>query len=106
MNIPPKYSRTFTVESSSGDPHLGGFLEIRLSAEGVSIRWAGEDDWQNLHWYEVSILAEAPGAYRKVIEAWKVQAFEEGLADGVRTGSKEVDVLNYAEELAKGKGTP
>jgi len=99
MNIPPKYSKVFTVESSASDPHLGGPLEVRLSADGVSIRWAGETVWKEIEWYEIAICAEAPGQYREIIDQWKVDAFEEGLEDGLRTSSKETDVLSYAEEL-------
>jgi hypothetical protein len=103
MNIPPKYSKTFKVDSSSSDPHLSGPLEIRLSADGVSIRWAGENTWREIAWYEIGICAEAPGFYKQIIEAWKIQAFEEGLADGVRTASMETNVLNYADELKEAR---
>ncbi len=99
MIIPPKYSKVYVVESSSGDPHLGGPLEIRLSDEGVSIRWAGEKVWKDIAWFEVAICAEAPGQYRQIIDQWKADAFEEGMADGVDPPKTVANVLDYEEML-------
>lgn len=99
MNIPPKRSKVFRVESSASDPHLGGFLDVMLSANGVSIRWSGETAWREIAWYEIAICAESPGQYREIIDEWKVQAFEEGILDGVKATLNPTAVLDYAEEL-------
>lgn len=102
MTVPPKYSPVYEVESSSGDPHLSGPLQIRLSANGVSIRWAGETAWKEIAWYEIAVCAEAPGGYRDVIDGWKIEAFEEGLSDGVEADPNQT-VLSYAEQLKKSR---
>lgn len=99
MIIPAKESKVYRVDSSSSDPHLAGPLEVKLTASGVLIRWAGEQQWKSIDWYEIAILAEAPGEYARVIDQWQVEAFEEGLRDGVKTAASEVAVVDYAEEL-------
>lgn len=101
MVIPRKHSGIYTVESTAPDPHLAGFLEVRLSADGVSIRWLGEAIWQSIEWYEIAVLAGTPGAFRETLEALRVQAFEEGMSDGVKTKPDETAALNYIEELQR-----
>ena len=103
MTIPPKESKIYTVMSSSSDPYLSGFLEIRLSADGVSIRWAGEPQWKKIDWYEIAIAAGTVGEYRKVLQQLREDAFEEGMNDGVRTTPKENSILSYRAELEEFK---
>lgn len=110
MQIPPPVPEEYgpyEVKSGTTDPHLAGPLEVRLTAVGGWIRWMGEDKWQQFYWHELAILSGAHGEYKQVLEDLRVQAFEEGMTDGVEHSYKhmtlkktdEQAVLNYRDEL-------
>ena len=48
---------TFTVESTSCNPHLCGFIQFRVSEEKLEVRWEGEEEWQEMPWVKSGAFA-------------------------------------------------
>jgi hypothetical protein len=81
---------TFTVESTSCNPHLCGFIQFRVSEEKLEVRWEGEEEWQEMPWYEVMVCLSEPNPATKIdLIRLKEAAEQEGYEQGKEAARRE-----------------
>lgn len=80
---------TLTVESKSSSPYESGEIDVHHDADGLNVRWRGEEDWRHLDWHEVMVCADAP--HRKLseeLDSMREAAQREGFDLGFEHGSR------------------
>lgn len=107
-----KLSIRDTVESTSYDPNLSGYIEIECDIRGVRLRWDGEQEWIKWDWYELFIIGGGtPTKFREVLneniekcreDAIKelildhtsalAEAYQKGFDEGIEHGKKIVQL--------------